>query len=82
VNATAIVRADLLYREAIMNVGESYGTVYMVFILIHPCIYIHAYTLAYEYSFIYRLIHVCQEAYIDPYVLIYKYFDTCTAVYA
>jgi len=27
VNVTA--RADLLYREAIMNVGESYGTVYM-----------------------------------------------------
>jgi hypothetical protein len=41
VNATATVRADLLYREAIMNVGESYGTVYMVFILIHPCIYAH-----------------------------------------
>jgi hypothetical protein len=79
VNATATVRADLLYREAIMNVGESYGTVYMVFILIHPCIYIH-YTLAYEYSFIYRLLHVCQEIYIDPCVLKHKYFDTCTAV--
>ena len=23
------VRADLLYKEAIMNVGQSYGTVYM-----------------------------------------------------